>query len=139
MSPIYKIGTCYNCQKCLYCFVELPQEICNCDLTKKPSRTSANIDRSKKGHQVYNRHVTNTIHSAQLTFLQEANIKFEYGSNFNIDFDISLCVACNSKYERSKKIKIIQKDIQHTSQKDNDDNDEILFPTTINIQIIIRR
>ncbi|RHZ56859.1 hypothetical protein Glove_396g26 [Diversispora epigaea] len=123
--------------------------MCNCDLTKKPSRTSANIDRSKRGHQVYNRHVTSTIHSAQLTFLQEANTKFEYGSNFSIDFDISLCVACNSKYERSKKIKIIQtdiqrtsqkdNDIQHTSQKDNDDNDKMSFPITINIQVIIRR
>jgi hypothetical protein len=123
--------------------------VCNCDLTKKPSRTSANIDRSKRGHQVYNRHVTNIIHSAQLTFLQEANTKFEYGSDFSVDFDISLCVACNSKYERSKKIKIIQtdiqrtsqkdNDIQHTSQKDNGDNDGISFPTTINIQVIIRR
>ncbi|RHZ81545.1 hypothetical protein Glove_119g47 [Diversispora epigaea] len=98
---------------------KLSQEICNCNLTKKPSHTSANIDHSKRGHQVYNRHVTSTIHSVQLTFLQEANTKFEYGN-----------IQRTSQKDNN---------IQHIFQKDNDDNDKMSFSTTINIQIIIRR
>jgi len=131
MSSLYQIGTCFNCQKCLYCFIDLLQETCNCDITKKPLRSDANVDRTKKGYQTHNRHVSSTLSLAQLTFLKEANEKFGYKQNFSTEFGISFCSACNSKYERSK-TKKTKKTFQASTQ-----NKEII--TQINVQIIIKK
>ncbi|RHZ79345.1 hypothetical protein Glove_149g33 [Diversispora epigaea] len=133
MSSLYKIGTCFNCQKCLYYFINLSQEIYNCNITKKPLRSDKNVDRSKKGCQVYNRHVSSTIHPTQLTFLKEANEKFEYEQDFITKFDISFCSARNSKYEQSKTRKI-KKTSQANTQVQNKKN-----LTQINIQVIIKK
>lgn len=131
MSSVYNIGTCFNCQKCLYCFVDLSKEVCNCDLTKKPSRSDININRSQRGCQIYNRHISSTLLPVQLAFLKEANEKFGYKIDFNSQLDISLCSACNSKYERSK-----VKGTKKTSQVDTLDNQKLTY---INIQIIIKK
>jgi len=93
----------------LYCFVDLTKKSCACDITKKPSQTDICGDRLTRGHQIHNHHVSSQIHSSQLTFLQEINNQLEYESDFSIEFDIMLCSACNSRYERSKKTKLSPK------------------------------
>ena len=133
MFSLYKIGTCFNCQKCLYCFIDLSQETCNCNITKKPLRSDKNIDCSKKNFQVYNRDVSSTIHPTQLPFLEEANEKFEYEQDFITEFDVSFCSACNSKYERSKTRKIKKTSQANTQVQDKENL------TQINIQVIIKK
>ncbi|CAG8802783.1 27761_t:CDS:2, partial [Dentiscutata erythropus] len=87
----------------------LLQEIYNCDITKKPLRSDANVDHTKK----------------------EANEKFEYKQNFSTEFGISFCSTYNSKY-KCFKTKKTEKTFQASTQ-----NKKII--TQINVQIIIKK
>ena len=40
----YRRGTCFSCRKCLYCGIDLQQNICNCNLSDalhRGNRTAA--------------------------------------------------------------------------------------------------
>lgn len=102
----YKIGTCYGCQKCLFCFIDLKNNSCSCNLNIKPSRSSTIPDRTVRGQQIHNRcYRISTTHLPQIAWLKKCNKYFGYLSNFNIDFDMTFCSACNSKYDRAKSSK----------------------------------
>ena len=93
----YFIGTCYGCQKCLFCF-KLPQRnLCKCKKDIRPSR----VANPKRGQQIYNRaFAPNQPLQAANKFLFTANTKFNYNSNFEETFSYTFCTSCNSKFQR---------------------------------------
>lgn len=124
----YLLGTCYTCQKCLYCF-KLPQKnLCKCKKDKQPAR----ISNPKRGQQIYQR-VFTPNQSLQLAneFLFTANTKFDYISNFQEKFSYTFCTSCNSKFQRlrnkersnNKKDQIYQTGIELDKDELNEDNE----------------
>src|SRR2546429_1795751 len=92
----YLSGTCYICQKCLFCFTS---ESCECKKNIKPIRVS----KPKRGQQIYSRAFTlNNNLQISNQFLFTASVKFQYNSNFNNTFLFTFCSACNSKFQRLK-------------------------------------
>ncbi|CAB5382958.1 unnamed protein product [Rhizophagus irregularis] len=93
----YFLGTCYTCQKCLYCFKIPQQRLCKCKKNKQPARVS----NPKRGQQIYQRVFSpNKPIPTANEFLFTANTKFGYNSNFNELFSYTFCTACNSKFQR---------------------------------------
>ncbi|CAG8802525.1 26631_t:CDS:1, partial [Racocetra persica] len=73
----YKLGTCYGCQKCLFCFKDLKNESCSCNLKIKPSRTDT--FRSERGQEIHNRcYKISKTRLAQVTWLKERSNFFGY-------------------------------------------------------------
>jgi hypothetical protein len=94
MTREYLSGTCYTCQKCLFCFTS---ESCECKKNIKPTRVS----KPERGQQIYSRAFTpNNNLQISNKFLFAANAKFQYNSNFNNTFSFTFCSACNSKFQR---------------------------------------
>jgi hypothetical protein len=94
MTREYLSGTCYTCQKCLFCFTS---ESCECKKNIKPTRVS----KPGRGQQIYPRAFTpNNNLQISNQFLFAANAKFQYNSNFNNTFSFTFCSACNSKFQR---------------------------------------
>ncbi len=92
----YEIGTCYVCQKCLYCDINLTEESgCNCEKTLKPTNNS----KTKKLQVGYVRngiYNPNTSHPILITLLQSSNDIYKYYSDFSKKFNFTLCAKCNS-------------------------------------------
>ncbi|CAG8494250.1 10255_t:CDS:2 [Scutellospora calospora] len=116
----YDIKTCYSCQKCLFCFKDLKDNFCACDLTKKPSRTDTFPNRTIR---------------AQVNWLKECDKFFGYESDFNKNFDLTLCSACNSKHDRGKSLYL--DDQSNISISDQDDEIEIINLTELKVMLII--
>jgi hypothetical protein len=94
MTREYLSGTCYTCQKCLFCFTS---ESCECKKNIKPTR----VRKPERGQQIYSRAFTpNNNLQISNKFLFAANAKFQYNSNFNNTFSFTFCSACNSKFQR---------------------------------------
>ena len=55
-------------------------------------------------------------------FLLDANIKFNYNSNFEETFSYTFCSACNSKIQRLRNNDKIDKITQHVQENDNEVN-----------------
>lgn len=121
----YKIGTCYGCQKCLFCFIDLKNNSCSCNKNIKPSRSNTIPDRTVRGQQIYNRNYKiSTTHILQTNWLKECNKVFGYQSNFDLNFDMTFCSACNSKYDRAKTLRAIKK--SSISSQSNNNEIEII-------------
>ena len=127
----YFLGTCYGCQKCLYCF-KLPQRrLCKCKKDNQPSRVS----KPERGQQIYQR-AFNPNEPLQIAneFLFTANVKFNYNSNFEEKFSYTFCTSCNSKFQRlrtknkkklggkNKKPQIQDKSDKESNDSENDNN-----------------
>ncbi|CAB5342138.1 unnamed protein product [Rhizophagus irregularis] len=97
----YLLGTCYTCQKCLYCF-EFPQpEPCKCNKNKQPTRTK----NPKRAQQIYQRiFKPDSLFPKANKFLFDANEKYGYNSNFEKSFSYTFCSTCNSKTQRYRSI-----------------------------------
>ncbi len=98
----YEIGTCYTCQKCLYCGVNLTCEEnkCSCDKSLKP--TNSKTKKLQSGYVrngVYDPHKS---HSVLVTLLQSSNDLYGYNSNFSKKFNYTLCAKCNSQLARDQ-------------------------------------
>ncbi|PKK55927.1 hypothetical protein RhiirC2_801144 [Rhizophagus irregularis] len=98
----YKRGTCFGCQKCLYCGVDLQQQKCKCKTSTIPNKknrtTAVNPDWTKD----------------KFSFIQEKALKYNYSINLKNTFNLSLCSKCNNTLSRltpknSKNIKSIVK------------------------------
>src|SRR6185369_6337984 len=97
-TTIYQLGSCYICSKCLYCF-EVDKENCICDKNIRPSK----VKNTSSGQQFYPcAFFPNTPSSQASKLLQDANIEFQYLTDFNSPFSYTLCSACHSKYRRAK-------------------------------------
>ena len=93
----YLLGTCYSCQKCLYCFQSLQENLCNCKKSVQPSR----VKKPKRREQIYQRFYSpNLAFSKSNEFLFVANKKFDYNSNFDEPFSYTFCGTCNSQIQR---------------------------------------
>jgi hypothetical protein len=117
----YLLGTCYTCQKCLYCFQPAQLDSCTCKKSKQPSRAK----KPKRGQQIYQRVFTpNPLFPKANKFLLDANIKFDYNSNFEETFSYTFCSACNSKIQRLRNDDKIDKTTQQAQvqEKDNEMN-----------------
>jgi hypothetical protein len=110
----YLLGTCYSCQKCLYCF-ELPQQNpCKCNKNKQPTRNK----HPKRGQQIYQRSFTPDLSFPTANkYLFDANIKFDYNSNFEKSFSYTFCSTCNSQIQRYRNA---DKKAQEIQIKEND-------------------
>ncbi|CAG8759653.1 4744_t:CDS:1, partial [Cetraspora pellucida] len=118
----YEIGACYGCQKCLFCFKDLKNKSCSCDLQIKPSRHDTS--RSKRGQQIHNRcYKIFKTRLAQVIWLKERSKLFGYNSNFDKNFDLTLCSTCNSRYDRIKNKKNSLSNNEETSQDNTIDKD----------------
>src|SRR6266498_3451757 len=74
----YKIGTCFGCQKCLYCGIDLEKLTCKCRKTIKPTKKN------------------------RTDFIKNRNEHFQYGYDLTKSFYLSFCSTCNSLYQRLK-------------------------------------
>lgn len=113
----YLPGTCYSCQKCLYCFQLLQENSCKCKKTIQPSRAK----NPKRRQQIYQRSYTpNPAFPKSNEYLFVANSKFGYNSNFEEPFSYTFCGTCNSQIQRLRSAdKQIQKDEQTQVKKHN--------------------
>ena len=115
----YLLGICYTCQKCLHCFQSSQQDSCKCKKSKQPLRTK----KPKRGQQIYQRVFTpNLLFPKANKFLLDANIKFNYNSNFEETFSYTFCSACNSKIQRLRNNDKIDKITQQVQENDNEVN-----------------
>ena len=115
----YLLGICYTCQKCLHCFQSSQQDSCKCKKSKQPLRTK----KPKRGQQIYQRVFTpNPLFPKANKFLLDANIKFNYNSNFKETFSYTFCSACNSKIQRLRNNNKIDKITQQVQENDNEVN-----------------
>ena len=115
----YLLGICYTCQKCLHCFQSSQQDSCKCKKNKQPLRTK----KPKRGQQIYQRVFTpNPLFPKANKFLLDANIKFNYNSNFEETFSYTFCSACNSKIQRLRNNDKIDKITQQVQENDNEVN-----------------
>ncbi|GBB85775.1 hypothetical protein RclHR1_12210004 [Rhizophagus clarus] len=93
---MYKIGTCFGCQKCLYCGIDLKVGICNCKKIVKPSRKN----RTDLVKNAYSRVFDHTSNPKQFEFIKIKNESFAYGYDLAKSFQFSFCSTCNSSYQR---------------------------------------
>ncbi|UZO27302.1 uncharacterized protein OCT59_019503 [Rhizophagus irregularis] len=93
---MYKIGTCFGCQKCLYCGVNLKIEICDCNKTAKPSRKN----RTDLVKNAFTRVFNPISNPKQIDFIKNKNDSFAYGFDLAKGFQFSFCSTCNSSYQR---------------------------------------
>lgn len=93
---MYKIGTCFGCQKCLYCGIDLKVGVCNCKKIVKPSRKN----RTDLVKNAYSRVFDPTSNPKQFEFIKIKNESFGYGFNLAKSFQFSFCSTCNSSYQR---------------------------------------
>ncbi|GES98712.1 hypothetical protein GLOIN_2v1781259 [Rhizophagus clarus] len=125
----YLLGTCYTCQKCLYCFKTPQKNLCKCKKSKQPAR----VNNPKRGQQIYQRVFTpNQPIPTANEFLFTANTKFSYNSNFNDSFSYTFCTACNSKFQRlgdkdkgkkpTRKTKMVVLDVENDTFSEDKDN-----------------
>ncbi|GES84314.1 hypothetical protein GLOIN_2v1473341 [Rhizophagus clarus] len=125
----YLLGTCYTCQKCLYCFKTPQKNLCKCKKSKQPAR----VNNPKRGQQIYQRVFTpNQPIPTANEFLFTANTKFSYNSNFNDSFSYTFYTACNSKFQRlgdkdkgkkpTRKTKMVVLDVENDTFSEDKDN-----------------
>ena len=95
MVKTYKIGTCFRCQKCLYCGINLKVEICNCKKTDKPSRKNWTELVKNAFSRVFD---PTSSSSKQVDFIKVKNEGFAYEYDLTKSFQVSFCTTCNSFY-----------------------------------------
>jgi hypothetical protein len=114
MTKKYKIGTCFGCQKCLYCGIDLIKETCECKKMVKPTRTNRTAAVKNAFPRVFN--PNSSISSKQLDFIKNKNECFQYGYDLKKSIQLSFCSACNSFYQHSA-VKNMQKNPQIESKE----------------------
>lgn len=93
----YRIGTCFACQKCLYCGKDLTFENCHCNKYEKPTKN--NRTAKVRGYRGLCYNASNAQPFLK-EFMKKSNLKFGYEVNLATSFYCSLCTACNSKISR---------------------------------------
>ena len=97
----YQIGTCYSCQKCLYCGTNLiiEENKCNCNKTIKPTNGKKKMQLEFVRHGVYD---LGKCHSVLVALLHFSNDLYRYNSDFSKRFNFTLCAKCNSQLTRDQ-------------------------------------
>jgi hypothetical protein len=114
----YQIGSCFTCQKCLYCAKNLTFEKCLCNKDEKPAKS--NRTAKVRGYRglCYD---ASSCQSWLKELMNDSNYKFGYEVNLESSFFCSLCSACNSKITReiNKAEKEIKKEKSLNTKKSN--------------------
>jgi hypothetical protein len=100
----YQIGTCFACQLCMYCGIDLTSNNCNCDKTLKP--TKKNRTREVPNFRILSYKPDNN--EVIKRFLLFCNQQYGYKLNMESRQNCILCSACNSQMNRD--IKAANKD-----------------------------
>ena len=96
----YQIGTCFSCQMCMYCATDLTSNNCNCDKTIKPTRK--NRTKEVPNFRILS-YKPDIAHEVIKNTLSSCNQKYGYKLNMELQHNIVLCSACNSKINREVK------------------------------------
>lgn len=115
MTREYLPGTCYLCQKCLICFSSESCESCECDKSAR-----VRVSNPGRGERIYSRvfNPNSEDLKAANQLLFSANEKYQYNSNFNEAFSVTLCSTCHSRFQRKKTSdKTIKKEDKSTAKK----------------------
>src|SRR6266513_2667786 len=115
----YQIGTCFICQLCMYCGIDLTSNNCNCHKTVKPTKKKHTDQVSNYKNLSYK---PNKIHEEIKKTISFSNQKYGYKLNMELAHNCILCSACNSQMNRdvkaadkNKKFIIISSPIDDTS------------------------
>ena len=115
----YQIGTCFACQLCMYCGIDLTSNNCNCDKTVKPTKKNRTDQVPNFRNLSYK---PNKIHEEIKKTISFSNQKYGYKLNMELAHNCILCSACNSQMNRdvkaadkNKKFIIISSPIDDTS------------------------
>ncbi len=95
----YQIGTCFVCQLCMYCGINLTLDNCNCDKNIKPTKNN-------RSRVLYFRiliYKPDKVHETTKSTLLYSNQKYGYKLNIEIPHNFTLCSACNSQINRDAK------------------------------------
>ena len=120
----YQIGTCFVCQLCMYCGINLTLDNCNCNKDIKPTKNN----RSKV---LYFRNLIykpDKIHEKTKNTLLYGNQNYGYKLNMELPHHFTLCSACNSQINRDTKA--VKKTILPTNQNQS----QIEFKLRISIK-----
>jgi len=117
----YEVGTCFFCEKCMYCGKYLKVATCNCDKSIKPSKKN----RTQKVKCYRNCSYIPNSNDIYAQKARESVTKFGYiNVDLNKFFNYSLCSQCNSKTYREKK------KFQNNSEQESSTADSIPSSTT---------
>ena len=83
----YKRGTCFGCQKCLYCGVDLQQQKCKCKTSMIPNKKN----RTTAVKYAFTRIFSPDWTKDKISFIQEKVLKYNYSINLKNTFNFSLC------------------------------------------------
>ena len=101
----YQIGTCFICQLCMYCAIDLTSNNCNCERTVKPSKK--NCTKEVPNFRLLS-YKPDIAHDIIKNTLSSCNHKYGYKLNMELQHSLVLCSACNSQINRD--IKAANKD-----------------------------
>jgi hypothetical protein len=128
----YQIGTCFICQKCLYCGESLISKECSCNKDEKPSKNN------RTNEVQFYRGLCYHVKSCKpiiKEYLYNSNLKFGYETDFSLSFSCSLCSACNSKISRENN-KNSKKKNNSNNSSNKDDSSELLLNNFSNNNLI---
>jgi hypothetical protein len=122
----YKRGTCFGCQKCLYCGVDLQQQKCKCKTSMIPNKKN----RTTAVKYAFTRIFSPDWTKDKISFIQEKVLKYNYSINLKNTFNFSLCSKCNNILSRltpknSKNIKSIAKPTETISNLEVSQNTQL--------------
>src|SRR6266498_2756446 len=98
----YLLGTCYSCQKCLYCSIDLTEDKEECDCDKAKKLTNSKYKKQQSGYIRNGVYDPNTSHPILITLLQTSNDLYGYNSDFSTRFNFTLCSKYNSQLTRNQ-------------------------------------
>ena len=137
----YQLGTCYMCQICLTCSMDLAFDTCECNIVEKPKAPKAS-KKCKRGKRmfysrVYDSNNTKSFSQLQISKLKECDEYFGYFSDFEGCFQLFLCVKCHSKLTRLKNNNTTKiKKSKQISELNPDSCDSTPLPTSPSSQNI---
>jgi len=127
----YQIGTCFVCQACTYCSIDLTFNNCECDKNTKPSKNN----RTKKVPNVRNLiFKPEKAHPNLKNFLFTSNEKYGYKLDMNQLQSCTLCSTCNSRINRDIKTADKKKESDHSSLPPED----IFHPPVSQVEFRLR-
>ena len=128
----HQIGTCFVCQLCMYCGINLTSDNCNCDKDIKPTKNN-------RSNILYFRNLIykpDKIHEKTKNTLLYSNQNYGYKLNMELPHHFTLCSACNSQINRDAKVvdKEQKKIILSTKDNSFQDQSQIEFKLRISIK-----
>lgn len=129
----YQIGTCFICQTCMYCGINLITNNCNCDKTVKPTKKNRTQDVPNFRNLSYK---PDKVHEEVKKIISSSNQKYGYKLNMELGYNCILCSACNSQMNRDVKTADKDKKVIIISPSTDDDSLQSLSqPNTSSSQV----